>query len=250
MSIDEPVADILARLQGLSAEEILADAAARYPGRVALASSLGVEDQALTHMIADAGLAIPIFTLDTGRLYPETYDLIDRTNKRYGFRMRVYCPDAAEVEKMVARHGINLFRDSEFLRHQCCETRKVKPLRRAQVGLDAWICGLRSGQGVTRDEGGAGGVGRQRRPAEAQSRSPSGTRRACGTTSARTTSPTTRSTTKASRASAARRARAPSPTARTGAPGAGGGRAPNTASAACTRAHAAAPAGDTDGGAS
>ena len=152
MSIDEPVADILTRLQGLSAEEILADAAARYPGRVALASSLGVEDQALTHMIADAGLAIPIFTLDTGRLYPETYELIDRTNKRYGFRMRVYCPDAAEVEKMVADSGIDLFRDSEFLRHQCCETRKVKPLRRAQVGLDAWVCGLRSGQGVTREK--------------------------------------------------------------------------------------------------
>jgi phosphoadenosine phosphosulfate reductase len=152
MTIDEPVAEILARLQGLSAEEILADAATRYPGRVALASSLGVEDQALTHMIADAGLAIPIFTLDTGRLFPETYDLIDRTNKRYGFRMRVYCPDAAEVETMVADNGINLFRDSEFLRHQCCDLRKIKPLRRAQVGLDAWICGLRSGQGVTRDK--------------------------------------------------------------------------------------------------
>jgi phosphoadenosine phosphosulfate reductase len=152
MSIDEPVADVLARLKGLSAEEILADAAARYPGRVALASSLGVEDQALTHMIADAGLDIPIFTLDTGRLYPETYDLIDRTNKRYGFRMRVYCADAAEVETMVADNGINLFRESEFLRHQCCETRKIKPLRRAQVRLDAWICGLRSGQGVTREK--------------------------------------------------------------------------------------------------
>ncbi len=145
MSIDEPVADIVARLQGLSAEEILADAAARYPGRVALASALGIEDQALTHMIADAGLDIPIFTLDSGRLHPETYDLIDRTNKRYGFRMRVYCPDAREVEKMVAANGIDLFRDSDFLRQLCCETRKTKPLRRAQVGLDAWICGLRSG---------------------------------------------------------------------------------------------------------
>ena len=74
MTIDEPVADILARLQGLSAEEILADAAARYPGRVALASSLSLEDQALTHMIAAGGLGIAIFTLDTGRLHPEAYD--------------------------------------------------------------------------------------------------------------------------------------------------------------------------------
>ncbi len=147
MSIDEPVTDILARLQGLSAEEILADAAARYPGRVALASSLGVEDQALTHMIAEAGLDIPIFTLDTGRLHPETYDLIDRTNKHYGFRMRVYCPDAREVEEMVAANGIDLFRDSDFLRQLCCETRKTRPLRRAQVKLDAWICGLRGSRG-------------------------------------------------------------------------------------------------------
>ena len=139
---------VLARLQGLSAEEILADAATRYTGRVAFASSLGAEDQVLTHMIADAGLAIPIFTLDTGRLHPETHDLIDRTNKRYGFRMRMYCPNAVEVETMVADHGIDLFRDSEFLRHRCCETRKVRPLRRAQVGLDVWICGLRSGQGI------------------------------------------------------------------------------------------------------
>jgi phosphoadenosine phosphosulfate reductase len=150
MTVDEPVADIQARLAGKTAEEILADAAARYPGRVALASSLGVEDQALTHMIAEAGLAIPIFTLDTGRLFPEAYDLIDRTCKRYGLSIAVYCPDAREVEEMVARDGVNLFRESEFLRHQCCETRKVKPLRRAQVGLDAWICGLRSGQGATR----------------------------------------------------------------------------------------------------
>ena len=168
MSIDEPVADIVARLQGLSAEEILADAAARYPGRVALASSLGIEDQALTHMIADAGLDIPIFTLDTGRLHPETYDLIDRTNKRYGFRMRVYCPDAREVEEMVAANGIDLFRDSDFLRQLCCETRKTRPLRRAQVGLDAWICGLRSGQGAARRARGAGGVGQRRGPPEAQ----------------------------------------------------------------------------------
>jgi phosphoadenosine phosphosulfate reductase len=146
--IDEPVADILVRLQGLTPEEILADAASRYPGRVALVSSLGVEDQILTHMIAVGGFAIPIFTLDTGRLHPETYELMERTNKRYGFRMRVYCPDAAEVEKMVADNGINLFHDSAFLRDLCCETRKTKPLRRAQVGLDAWICGLRGAEGA------------------------------------------------------------------------------------------------------
>ena len=145
MTIDEPVADILARLQGLTAEEILADAADRYAGRVAFATSLGLEDQVVTHLIAEAGLAIPIFTVDTGRLFPETHDLIERTSARYGVSIAVYCPDAAEVEKMVARDGVNLFRKGEFERDLCCDTRKVKPLRRAQVGLDAWICARHGG---------------------------------------------------------------------------------------------------------
>jgi phosphoadenosine phosphosulfate reductase len=152
MSIDEPVADILARLQGLSAEEILADAAKRFPGRVAFASSLGLEDQVLTAMIAEAKLDIPIFTLDTGRLYPETYELIARTKERYGVTIHVYFPAAGEVEEMVDRDGVNLFRDSIEARKRCCEIRKVRPLRRAQRELDAWICGLRSGQGATRQK--------------------------------------------------------------------------------------------------
>jgi phosphoadenosine phosphosulfate reductase len=162
--IDEPVADVLARLRGLSAEEILADAAARYPGRVALASALGAEDQVLTHMIAEARLDIPIFALDTGRLFPETYDLLDRTCARYGVAITVYCPDAAEVERMVAASGVNLFRESRFLREQCCETRKTRPLRRAQVGLDAWVCGRRGGSGG--GDGAAGGGAGVVEPAE------------------------------------------------------------------------------------
>ena len=148
--IDEPASDVLARLQGLSPEEILADAAVRYAGKVAFATSLGVEDQVITHMIAAAGLDIPIFTIDTGRLFPESHELLDRTSRKYGLTIAVYCPDAREVEQMVARDGVNLFRESEFLRDTCCETRKVKPLRRAQVGLDAWICGRRKGRGAAR----------------------------------------------------------------------------------------------------
>ncbi|NLE21918.1 MAG: phosphoadenylyl-sulfate reductase [Actinobacteria bacterium] len=147
--IDEPVADVLDRVRHLSAEEILSDAASRYSGRVAFASSLNVEDQVLTHMIAAAGLEIPVFTIDTGRLFPEAYDLLDQTCERYGLSIAVYCPDTADVETMVARNGVNLFRGSRFLHEQCCETRKTRPLRRAQVGLDAWVCGSR-----TRNDGG------------------------------------------------------------------------------------------------
>jgi phosphoadenosine phosphosulfate reductase len=147
VTVDEPVAEIRARLQGLTAEEILADAAARYAGHVAFSTTLGIEDQVVTHMIAEAGLDIPVFAVDTGRLFPETHDLIDRTSRRYGLTITVYCPDATEVEEMVRRNGVNLFRDGAFERELCCDARKTRPLRRAQVGLVAWIC---SGRGVER----------------------------------------------------------------------------------------------------
>jgi phosphoadenosine phosphosulfate reductase len=148
----ETVSEILAELPDAPPEAVLAAAAARFPGRVAFASSLGLEDQVLTAMIAESGLDIPIFTLDTGRLFPETYDLIDRTAKRYGVTIHTYFPAAAEVEKMVDRDGVNLFRDSIEARKRCCEVRKILPLRRAQLELDAWVCGLRTGQGATRQE--------------------------------------------------------------------------------------------------
>lgn len=145
MTVVEPVADILARLRDLPAETILADTASRYAGRVAFATQLGIDDQVVTHMLAEAALGIPIFTVDTGRLFPETHDLIERTSERYGVSIAVYCPDAAEVEQMVARDGVNLFRHSAFKRGLCCEARKVRPLRRAQVGLDVWICARHGG---------------------------------------------------------------------------------------------------------
>ncbi len=151
-TLQEDVDALLTELDGASPEEILAEVARRYAGRVAFASSLGAEDQVLTHMIATAALDIPIFTLDTGRLYPETYDLLDATAKHYNLCIKTYFPAAAEVEKMVDRDGINLFRDSIEARHRCCEVRKIMPLRRAQLELGAWICGLRSGQGATRQK--------------------------------------------------------------------------------------------------
>jgi len=146
------ISEILAELSDAPSEAVLAATAARFPGRIAFASSLGLEDQVLTAMIAESGLDIPIFTLDTGRLYPETYDLIARTKARYGVTIHVYFPAANDVEEMVDASGVNLFRDSIEARKRCCEVRKVRPLRRAQRELDAWICGLRSGQGATRQK--------------------------------------------------------------------------------------------------
>lgn len=140
-----------AGLEGASAEEVLRWAADTFPGKIALATSLGVEDQALLAMIAKARLGIEAFTLDTGRLLPETYELLARTTRRYSVPVHVYFPETADVEEMVRLHGIDLFRDSVAARKRCCEVRKVRPLRRAQAGLEAWVCGLRAGQAITRE---------------------------------------------------------------------------------------------------
>ncbi len=125
-------------------------AANAFGGRVALASSLGAEDQVITDLIMRHKLQIKLFTLDTGKLFPQTQELIGRTEKRYGMHIEVYRPDPLAVQEMIGRHGDELYRESVELRRSCCEIRKLAPLRRALSGLDAWICGLRNGQGETR----------------------------------------------------------------------------------------------------
>jgi phosphoadenosine phosphosulfate reductase len=133
-----------------SAEEVLSFFLEKYKNRIALASSLGVEDQVLTRMVVNIDPKTRIFTLDTGRVFPETYDLIARTNEKYGIKLNIYFPDAGQVEKMVLEKGINLFYESIENRKNCCNTRKVEPLKRAFKELDVWICGLRKDQSVTR----------------------------------------------------------------------------------------------------
>ena len=118
--------------------------------KIVLSTSLGLEDQVLTEMVLRQNRDVNVFTLDTGRLFPETYDLIARTNKYFGIRMKTYFPEPAKVEEMVANHGINLFYDSVENRKMCCGIRKVAQLPRAFKGVDAWICGLRKDQSVSR----------------------------------------------------------------------------------------------------
>ncbi len=150
MTSQSQAKELAAQLEGASATDVLA-VALSFSGKVAFASSLGLEDQVITHVIAENGLGIPIFTLDTGRLFEETYDLIERTESRYGIRLKLYSPNAAELERMVTLHGVNLFRDSVAARRRCCAVRKLEPLARALSGLDAWVCGLRKDQSVTRE---------------------------------------------------------------------------------------------------
>ncbi len=114
------------------------------------ANSLGAEDMVLTDLIVKSGLPIDIFSLDTGRLPLETYDLMAAVQARYGLKLKVYFPQSEGTEHFVRSHGINAFYDSVDLRKACCFVRKVEPLRRALAGKKAWITGLRAQQAATR----------------------------------------------------------------------------------------------------
>lgn len=122
------------------------------PGRIALASSLSIEDQVLTAMLLKIESKARIFFLDTGRHFQETYDLMEETMKRFNFHYEVYAPDSADLESLVSALGPNSFYDSVEKRKHCCEVRKVKPLRRVLGSVDAWISGLRREQSLTRED--------------------------------------------------------------------------------------------------
>lgn len=140
------------QLSDASAEEVVGYFLQQYKGRIALSSSLSIEDQSLLDMIVKQDKHARIFTLDTGRLFPDTYQLIDKTNMTYGIKIEVFFPDYKEVQRMVREEGINLFYNSVESRHRCCQIRKLEPLKRAFEGVDVWICGLRKDQSVTRKD--------------------------------------------------------------------------------------------------
>ena len=150
--MNKKIIDLEDRLSGVDAGEILRIVSEEFSGQIVFASSLGLEDQVILDLIRKGALDIPIFTLDTGRLFPETFDLLERVYVKYGIRVKTFSPDAVEVEDMVNNLGPNLFRENVEFRKRCCNIRKVQPLRRALNGKDAWVCGLRRDQSVTRSE--------------------------------------------------------------------------------------------------
>ncbi len=117
---------------------------AQVPGRVVFTTSLGLEDQVITHLIGEARIDIDIVTLDTGRMFPETYTLWRDTEDRYGVSIRPYYGKGDALEALVAKQGIDGFYNSLESRHACCEVRKVEPLGRALAGASAWVTGLRA----------------------------------------------------------------------------------------------------------
>lgn len=135
----------------------LADAIRRLadqfaPGEVVFSSSLGQEDQVLTDCIAKNNLLVKIFTIDTGRLFNETYELLEKTTARYRVPIDLYFPNPSDVEGYVKEKGVNAFYESVDNRKTCCHIRKVVPLNRALQGAKVWITGLRAGQSDNRQE--------------------------------------------------------------------------------------------------
>lgn len=142
--------DIKAAIAGMSEPAGIQYLTEQFPGAVAFSTSFGQEDQVLADMIWRHQLPVRVFTLDTGRLFQETYELMDLTRARYKLPFEVYFPESAAVEKLVAEKGMNSFYDSVENRKECCYIRKVAPLNRALQGVKVWITGLRAEQSENR----------------------------------------------------------------------------------------------------
>ena len=150
MPLQTDIDSAAAQLKGKTPQEVLTWALGNYD-KISLASSFGAEDVALIDMIAKIKPDADVFTLDTGRLNAETYEVIAKVQQKYPqLQLRIMFPQAEAVEQMVSDKGINLFYDSVENRKQCCFIRKVEPLGRATKGLNAWITGLRRDQTANR----------------------------------------------------------------------------------------------------
>jgi phosphoadenosine phosphosulfate reductase len=119
-------------------------------GRIVFTTSFGLEDQYLTHLIFENGIAIDVVTLDTGRLFPQTYAVWQETEEKYGCRIRAFYPDGTALEELIGDQRINGFYYSVDARKSCCGVRKVEPLKRALAGAGAWVTGLRGDQSQNR----------------------------------------------------------------------------------------------------
>lgn len=144
--------EIIQEIENSSLPEAIQIMTDLFPEQVVFSSSLGQEDQLITDVIFKNDLPVKIFTLDTGRLFYEAYELLDRTMARYKKPVHVYFPEAADVEEFIATKGINSFYESVENRKSCCYIRKVKPLNRALEGAKVWITGLRAEQSENRHD--------------------------------------------------------------------------------------------------
>jgi phosphoadenosine phosphosulfate reductase len=150
MDLQNTAENYNAKLNRKSIIEKLRYLAGQHPDKVIFTTSFGYEDQVITDMIFDNDIDIKVITLDTGRLFPETYKVFRSTVERYKKEIKVYFPPADEVEEMVTKKGPFSFYESLENRKECCHIRKVIPLKRALKGNDIWITGLRASQSNNR----------------------------------------------------------------------------------------------------
>ena len=143
---------LLNRTAPFSLEETLAFLAKEYEDKVVFSTSFGQEDQVITALIATNNLPITIFTLDTGRLFQETYDVFNQTLKKYRIDIKTYFPETHAVEALLNEKGPNSFYESVENRKECCFIRKVAPLTKALKGNSIWITGLRAEQSENRND--------------------------------------------------------------------------------------------------
>lgn len=140
------------QLVGLGASEIVAYIAGQFGKEAVFSTSFGIEDQVITHLLGDIDNKVDIFTLETGRLFPETYYVWNRTLEKYKQPIKAYYPDTSAVEQLVTSKGPSSFYESVENRKECCFIRKIEPLQRAIKGYKVWITGIRAEQSANRED--------------------------------------------------------------------------------------------------
>jgi phosphoadenosine phosphosulfate reductase len=139
-------------LKAFQPDQFLQKLAKDYPNKVVFSSSFSFEDQVITHLIASQQLPIQIFTLDTGRLFAETYSVWSSTIERYKISIKAFYPERTGLESFVELNGPNAFYESVENRKSCCYIRKVEPLKRALKGNEIWVTGLRAAHSADRQD--------------------------------------------------------------------------------------------------
>ncbi len=140
------------QLNGKTIEEKLSRLSVIFKGHIIFTTSLGIEDQVITHIIFSNNLNIKVATLDTGRLFPQTYDVLSNTIIKYNKTIDIYFPEYEAVEKLVTEKGPYSFYQSVENRKECCGIRKIVPLNRALTNMECWISGIRAEQSENRSK--------------------------------------------------------------------------------------------------
>ncbi|WP_256004802.1 phosphoadenylyl-sulfate reductase [Pedobacter deserti] len=150
--MNEQLELISGQIAGMDPVAALRRLTEQYPGRVVFSTSFGWEDQVITHLIFSNDLPIEVFTLETGRLFPETYYVWNRTLEIYNKPIKAYFPEAEALQRMVDAKGPSSFYTSVENRKECCYIRKIEPLKRALSGHKIWVTGIRAEQSPNRHD--------------------------------------------------------------------------------------------------